>query len=527
MTFGHFGWYHLAMPYFRTVFRSAVLAAALLMLGAAAPDMSASHPPSRRAGRFAVAGAFGAFLNGRFAAAQGDMDVAAEAFLRAIGADPRSAELVQPAFSACLLAGRAEAVRLARQLPDMQEAQLLLVGQEVKAGNWGAAERRVRALPRQGLAQILQPLLLAWTQYGAGRTDGALATLRPLLEAQRLRGVHALHAAMINDLAGRNAEAERLYVIARSDVLGTNLRLAQIIASWQARQGHAAEAGQTLLALGEAGSDFPVAIPAMLAAAQHRPVARAAEGIAEMYLAFAGELSTQDSGQYALFLLRLALDLRPDLTAARLLMADVLDAGKRGEAALRLLAPVPAEDMLSGIVRLRRAGLAAKLEHTEEALSDLEQLARDYPETALPYALQADILRQKSRYAEAVAAYDRAIARIAAPKRNTWSLFYARGVAHDRVHDWRSAESDLQRALELAPEQPYVLNYLGYSWADQGQNLVRARELIARAMSRARSSCWSARWNCNPPMRRSTAIWGMSIGRPGASGKRNSSGAAP
>jgi len=474
------------MQKFQTVRWPTVLALALLTLCAASPDSAASNAPAspsvRRVARFVATGAFGAFLEGRFGAAEGDLDGAAEAFLRALGADPRNPDLVRPAFAACLLAGRAEAVRLARQLPDAQEAQLLLAGQEMKIGNWGGAEQRIRSLPRQGLAQVLQPMLLAWTQFGAGRVDAALATLRPLVEGQRLRGVYALHAAMINDLAGRNAEAARLYLLVQSDAAGANLRLAQIIASWQARQGHLAEARQTLRALGEMGNDLPVAIPAMLSAASQRPVARASDGIAEVYLAFAGELSQQDSGQYAQVLLRLALDLRPDLTAARLLMADVLDAGKHSAAALQLLASVTAEDTLSGIVRLRRAGLAAKLEHTEEGLRDLDQLARDYPDTSLPYALQADILRQKSRYTEAVAAYDRAIARIVAPKRNTWSLFYARGVAHDRAHDWPHAESDLQRAMELAPDQPYVLNYLGYSWADQGNNLPRARELIERAL---------------------------------------------
>lgn len=136
-----------------------------------------------------------------------------------------------------------------------------------------------------------------------------------------------------------------------------------------------------------------------------------------------------------------------------------------------------------GVVRLRRAGLAERAGRTDEALRDLEQLARDYPDSPQPYAVQADILRQKTRYAEAVAAYDKAIARIASPKRGTWPLFYARGIAHDRAQDWRKAERDLQRAMELAPDQPYVLNYLGYSWADQGNNLTKARALIEKAMA--------------------------------------------
>ena len=453
-------------------------------LGAAAPsDPSTAAPPPPRTGRFLATGGYGAFLTGRFAVRQGDQDIAAEALLRALGVDPRNPELVQPSFVASLMAGRGEAVRLARLLPDVQAAQLLLVNQDIKAGSWDAAESRIRALPRQGLTQILQPLLLAWAQLGAGRVDTAQATLRPLVEGQRMRGIYALHAALISDIAGRTQEAARLYRIAQTDGGVSSLRMAQVMASWQVRQGQLAEAGQTLRGLADAGQEMPVSVSVLLAGASARAVPRAADGVAEVFLGLAGSLGQQEVGEYAQLLLRLALDLRPDFTAARLLTAEVLETAKRYDAALQMLAPIAADDTLIGVVRLRRAGLAERAGQTDEALRDLEQLARDYPDSPQPYAVQADILRQKTRYGEAVAAYDKAIARIASPKRGTWPLFYARGIAHDRAHDWRKAERDLQRAMELAPDQPYILNYLGYSWADQGTNLTKARALIEKAMA--------------------------------------------
>jgi len=463
----------------------AILAVAALPLCAAAPpDPSASAPPPPpRTGRFVITGAYGAFMNGRFAAQQGDQDMAAEALLRAQIADPRNVELIQPAFIASLMAGRPEAVRLARLLPDIQAAQLLLVSVDIKAGNWDSAESRIRALPRQGLTQILQPMLLAWVQQGGGRTDAALATLRPLVEGQRMRGIYALHAALINDLAGRTQEAARLYRIAQADGGAGSLRMAQVIASWQARQGQLAEAGQTLRSLADGGQEMPVAVSALLAGANVRAVPRAADGVAEVLLGLAGSLGQQETADYALLLLRLALDLRPDFTTARLLLAEVLESAKRYDAAAQVLAAVPPADPLIGVVRLRRASLAERLDRTDDALRDLEQLARDYPDSPQPYATQADILRQKSRFTEAVSAYDKAIARISAPKRGAWPLFYARGIAYDRAHDWRKSERDLQRALDLAPDQPYILNYLGYSWADQGINLTKARALIEKAMA--------------------------------------------
>lgn len=91
------------------------------------------------------------------------------------------------------------------------------------------------------------------------------------------------------------------------------------------------------------------------------------------------------------------------------------------------------------------------------------------------------MLRAKNRFADAVAIYDRAIARVAEPTRSAWPLFYSRGIAEERSHQWPKAEADFKEALQLAPDQSYVLNYLGYSWADRGENLPEARRMLEKA----------------------------------------------
>jgi Flp pilus assembly protein TadD len=94
-----------------------------------------------------------------------------------------------------------------------------------------------------------------------------------------------------------------------------------------------------------------------------------------------------------------------------------------------------------------------------------------------------DLLRDKKSFNDAVAAYDEAIRRATAaglPER--WSMFYDRGVALERAHQWDRAEGDLLHALQLKPDQPMVLNYLGYSWIDRGQNLDRGMKMIEKAV---------------------------------------------
>ena len=63
-----------------------------------------------------------------------------------------------------------------------------------------------------------------------------------------------------------------------------------------------------------------------------------------------------------------------------------------------------------------------------------------------------------------------------------WRLFYVRGIAFERLGEWPKAEADFLRALELEPDQPLVLNYLGYTWVEQGRNLDEARTMIEKAV---------------------------------------------
>src|SRR6185437_2409403 len=202
--------------------RRAILLALSLLSACAASDPVAGGTRSDRA---EPSGVFADYLAGRYAMSEADADTAARDFLKALAIQPNDPELVLQAFIACVNAGRPEAVTLARQLPDSQVAQLLLGNQDVKAGRWQAAEHRFQALPNQGLAQLLQPLVVAWTQQGDGQTDAALATLTPFIDSPRFRGLFALHAAMIADVANRRDDAGRFYAIARKELPDLNLRL--------------------------------------------------------------------------------------------------------------------------------------------------------------------------------------------------------------------------------------------------------------------------------------------------------------
>ncbi|MBC7799943.1 MAG: tetratricopeptide repeat protein, partial [Gemmatimonadaceae bacterium] len=368
-------------------------------------------------------------------------------------------------------------------VPDNAVAQLVLANRDARLENWQQTEARFTALPQQGLTQILRPLLIAWAQQGAGRTTAALATLQPALDAPRFRGVMALHAALIADLGGFRPDASRLYAVALAEYGALNIRLGQILASWQARQGQTEEAQRTLRDMVGVNGDLALARDGLQAGVNEPAVRNAADGIAETYLAMAATLRQQNANDSAQVLLRLALEMRPDFTAARLLLADIQEAAKRGASAVDTLAAVSPNDPLSTVVALRRASLLDGMGQPDEAVQALETLALQHPDRPEPLAQIGDSLRRRSRFAEAAAAYDRAVARIGTPTRANWPLFYERGVALERAGQWPRAEADFEFALQLSPDQPNVLNYLGYAWVEQGRNLERARGMIERAVA--------------------------------------------
>ncbi|MBV8913022.1 MAG: hypothetical protein JOZ05_08305, partial [Acetobacteraceae bacterium] len=350
---------------------------ALLILSLAACGASDIGLESgERVSTYKPSGAFADFLTGRFAASRNDLGTAAEKLESALSEDPGVPELAMQAFLAATLAGRPDAPRLAASLPDNAIAQLVLADREANLGHWDRAEVGFGALSQQQpLTQVLRPLLIAWSQQGQGRTDAALGTLAPLIEGTRFRGVYALHAALMADLGGQAAEAARLYRVAATEYGPLNLRLGVILASWQARQGNVAEAQRTIGDLAAGNGDLAIARQGFEANVSLPAVRNAADGIAEAYLAMAATLRQQGSDA-AQLMVRFALDLRPDFTAARILLADIEDGQKRPAAALATLAEIPVSDPLAPVVSLRRAALLDETGQSEDATALLDELAR-------------------------------------------------------------------------------------------------------------------------------------------------------
>jgi tetratricopeptide (TPR) repeat protein len=459
--------------------RRAVFLALSLLSACAAAD------PTAGADRYQASGGFyGSYLAGRFALNHGDFEIAATDLLQALRYTPDDSDLMLQTFIACVNAGRPEALALARHLPHNQIGQMLLANAAAKNGNWAEALETVRGVPPDGVMQLLQPLIAAWISQGAGQTDQALATLRPFLSNAHFKAVAALHSGLIADLGGRTTQAAAFYGIVRNHPAELGPRGALVVANWAFRSGHPDEAARIVREMAEGSPEAMMALPGFLATIDKRPVANALDGMAEAYATFASAVRSQQLDDLAMILTRLALDVKPT-SATALLMAGEIQAGEHHLEASKALLTQGSEldDPITPVIRLRRIAVLREMKRVDEAIRETERLGRDYPDSPLPDIELGELLRSQHRYTESITAYDRVILKIKKPVPSDWVLFYSRGIGYERSGQWARAEADFNKALELSPDQPSVLNYLGYAWADMGRNLEKAKAMIELALS--------------------------------------------
>ncbi len=435
---------------------------------------------------------FGAYLAGRHAQEEGNYRAAALWYEEALKADPRSPELISRTFDMEAQSGRFDkALPLAQKVLDLDGsdavADLVLLLDRVEAGDNAAALARAEALPDDGLHRYAGPLVLAWTQMAVGNLAGADAALQGLDKFDGFAPLKYFQLGLLYDFAGQPDKAEQYY-LKTLDVTGQlNWRLTDAMANFYLRHGRPDQALAIYkrFVAENSGSELaesvmankPVGVPAPL-------IGSAKDGLAEALFDLASIVNRPDTSDLALLYDRCALALRPHLAVAQLLLADLLTADDKPQQSLAILTAIPANSRYAWSAQLRVAANLESLGHIDEAVAQLQAMAAQHPDRASAEIQLGDLLRGQKRFVEAAGAYSEAVQRLkAAGSPPHWALYYSRGIAYERSGQWSLAEADLEHALELKPDQPLVLNYLGYSWIDRGEKLKRGLKMIEKAVS--------------------------------------------
>jgi tetratricopeptide (TPR) repeat protein len=436
----------------------------------------------------AADGEAGPYLAARLAGAESDYAVAAEYYARALAADPGNTMLIENAAISELARGSvADGLKLARQFDETggksQIADLLILADLAQNEDYAAA---VSELVRgRSAGQLVDGLYRAWAFLGMGQMSEAAAEFDKVSAVGGLKSFGLYHKALalasVGDFEGADAifagadggplRATRHGILAHAQILSQLERDADAIALLNTAFGPEGDpAVRALRTRLEAGETVPFTL-----------VSGPKDGIAEVFYTVASALGSENTDVNTLAYARVAEYLAPKDADAVLLVASILEGQGQHALASTEFDKIGSDDPAYLQAELGRAGALVASGQTDAAIEVLRRLAKDHPDRIEVWNTLGDTLRREERFEEAAGAYDEAIARISAEPEVYWSLYFARGICKERAKNWTGAEVDFKKALELYPDQPSVLNYLGYSYIDRNENLDDALKMIEKA----------------------------------------------
>jgi tetratricopeptide (TPR) repeat protein len=472
--------------YVRHALLAALVASSLGACAATTFQPRVTADPSRTGGSL-----YGDFLVATFAGNTRDARVAAGRYLAALQADPTNPTLLERAFIFSIAAGdmdqaAALAPMVVQANPQSDLAPLVQGVVALKTKRYADARAFFAASHPGGAVDLMGALTLAWTHVGLNDPATSRRLLTPPADPASAIFVN-YHRARLEEVLGDTAAAGAAFAAADAATGGKSLTVALGYASWLQGQGRTDEAAAALQRLLESNAGNPVATAALARLKAAQPIARAIatpqQGAAEGFYGIASAVGDGEGADAAIVYLRLAQYLDPQNDGALAFLGGAMERAGRTDEAIELYREVPDTSPFYVTAQVSAADLLDGRDRTEEAVRVLEQLERIEATSGLAASALGDVYRNRQRWPEAVDAYSRAIARSGPPyAKESWPLFYARGIANERARRWPAAETDFRQALQMSPDQPLVLNYLAYSWIERGERIEEALAMLQRAV---------------------------------------------
>jgi len=481
----------------RKLLRALALSVALVApLGAAQAKQDAT-PAKEAATPVRVNSLSGAYLAARVAEVDNDLSAAISYYQRALSFDPGDQALKQSLLVALIANGEFDkALPYAEELKQVPEVErfsrVALAIDAFRKKDFAKAEFWLKLALESDLDRLITGLMTAWAKSGGGDGPAALKQVADMKGPPWFELFVNYHKALIAEQQGDREAALAAYETIMGNVSAagaapeTFVRAAEAYAGYMARQGDKKAA---LDVLGQAEELYSgrVQLTALRqkieSGATIAPlVATPVDGASEVLLNLGSALNRGGGESFVRLYLRMALALRPDSDSALIQLASVAEQMQNPGEAIALYERIPHDSSVWRVAELQLGLNLADLKREDEAITHLKKALDRDPSDMRAYLALGGVYQVKKDYRAAADIYDRAAARLEKPTRNDWNVFYQRGIAYERLKEWDRAEPNFQKALELYPDQPQVLNYLGYSWVDMNIKLDEGLELIRRAV---------------------------------------------
>ncbi len=427
----------------------------------------------------------GNYLAGRFAQRHHDWETASKHIDKVIDKTGGSENLLKRSMVLAMGAGDAQRAFEHAHTLEAQEsnpgalAELFLSVEAFKAKDYEKAAEHISKMPEDGLSQFIMPLLYSWSSAALGAYDTARLDQNT---------VHIFHAILISDFMNEHSQIENLL---QQSLQAVNLTSDDIqrIADIYAHIKKPEEALELLKKIQVLAPDDTV-IAEKIAKLERGEtealfdrIESPEKGVAQALFDMARILTRDYSDESARIFAQMAYYLNPEDSDITMTLAQISARNERYEDAIGFYQSIKPEDKNFLQAKRDAADLLEEEGRSAEALTELQQLVDAHGDLDARIQI-GDIHRRSENFKAAIAAYNRAAEEFTdGVPADYWHLLYLRGMAYEQDGNWNKAEADLKAALAFQPDNPYVLNYLGYAWADKGENLEDAQKMIRKAVS--------------------------------------------
>lgn len=442
-----------------------------------APDLQSIVPPSKSLS--------GSYLAGRFAQRQQDWDAAHTYMSTVLNYDHNNSQMIQRTFLLSLGSGNFEkakqlAERIIKSKDNTELALIFLSCDALSHDQYKTSMQYLDQLPAEGFGQYTKPLLTAWTLMGMGKKEQAIKILTQNTAPDD--PTFHMHLGMIEEMTGNMAGAAKNYEITMAN--GLDLHTAVMVGTFFQRYGKPDVTHRIYESLDKVYPFNPF-IGALSSQDPQKKLAsnitRAADGAALALFDLATLLYSKHAYDSAQIYGSMVQLLDPHSPFAKLMMGDIAALNNRYDKAIDEYNSVTKETPIYWISRMREAEVFEISGQIDKSIDMLTTMSREKATRIQALVTLGDTYRRHDRYPEAITAYDEALADIAPVKAEHWPIIYARGIAKERAKRWDLAEKDLLQALSFQPDNPMILNFIAYSWADHGINLDKALEYAKQA----------------------------------------------
>ena len=447
------------------------------------PEATASARPDPQAESFST------YLSARFAAQQHNMPDAARYYAQSLKSDPNNADLLSLAFFFSTTSGDFDtaatyAQKVVATVPDDRSARLALAVVAFKHKDYAEARKQLAASGKGPLTVFVVSLFDAWAAAAQGDSATVAADMKSLSGLSGTEAVAAFHAALIAEFMNQNADV--LYAKALLLNAGSP-RVVEAFGRYLERKGLTADADKFYRGISNSTALAPLAAAGLARMAKgEKPdpmVHTAEEGAAEGLLNIASTITDASDADVSILYLRMVLYLRPDMALASILLADRYEALQKYDDAVAIYDKVDKSSPYYRMAAVQSARDELRLDHNDVAIAQLKTLTQAVPKDSEIWLALGDAYRETNKFDDAVAAYGQAEAALDKPAKKDWPLYYARAMAEDKAGHWDKAEVDVNTGLKLSPDEPELLNYLAYSWVDQGRRMQDALSMLEKARS--------------------------------------------